>query len=79
MTRTEHYGDCTIYQSLTNIRPESGICTCGYGLDYLRETGGDTLHLYSEELKQKMEKEMLDHPVNPESLNLLNKIFGEKK
>ncbi len=77
MAKTKHYGDCSIYQTLDNCRPESGICTCGYGSDYLSENGGDTLHLYSNELKRLLESKI--RPENIEaSEELLNKIFGEK-
>ena len=78
MTRTKHYGDCTIYACLDNGRPEDGICTCGYGLDYLRETGGDTLHLYSDELKKLLESKIRPEDIEASEV-LLNKLFGEKR
>ena len=78
MIRTKHDGDCSIYSSSDNGKPEDGICTCGYGLDYLRRNGGDKSKLYSEELREKLEKEISSHPPSPEGINLLNKIFGEK-
>jgi hypothetical protein len=35
--KSQHDGDCTTYASLVNRNPEDGICTCGYGWQYLRE------------------------------------------
>lgn len=55
MTKNKHSGDCTYYSSLINERPEDGICTCGYGLESLRETGNRE-QLYSKELKRKLEE-----------------------
>ncbi len=52
---TKHSGDCTIYASLINNRPEDGICTCGYGLQQKRE--GDFSQIYSNELGKKLEKQ----------------------
>jgi hypothetical protein len=52
--KTDHDGDCTIYSSLINQRPEDGICTCGYGWELARS--GDRSELYSEELTQKLER-----------------------
>jgi len=49
----QHSGDCTIYTSLINDTPEAGVCTCGYGLNLMRETG-DYEELYSKELKEKL-------------------------
>ena len=43
----KHAGDCTIFASLSNDRPECGICTCGAGLRALRE--GDWSQMYSDE------------------------------
>lgn len=51
--KQQHDGDCTIYSALINGRPEDGICTCGYGLQWLRENL-DRTHLYSNELKKKI-------------------------
>lgn len=56
--RTKHDGDCTIYSSLRNGRPEDGICTCGYGLEYFRRTAGEDAELYSEELRIKLSPEL---------------------
>jgi len=50
MKPAQHSGDCTIYSSLINNRFEDGICTCGYGLQVMRDTGGDKRELYSKEL-----------------------------
>ncbi len=47
--KSQHSGDCTIYHSLANGAPESGICTCGYGLQVMRDTG-DNKELYLKEL-----------------------------
>jgi hypothetical protein len=54
-TLTKHSGDCTIYSSLINNRPEDGICTCGYGLQQKREC--DFSEIYSDELERKLEEE----------------------
>jgi len=50
---SQHSGDCSVYASLHNGRPEDGVCTCGYGLQVMRETG-DNKELCSEELKGKL-------------------------
>jgi len=42
-----HDGDCTIYASTENGRPEDGVCTCGFGRRLVRE--GDWSQMYSEE------------------------------
>jgi hypothetical protein len=55
----QHSGDCTIYASLINNRPEDGICICGYGLHAMRETGNNS-ELYSEELKHLIEERGLE-------------------
>ncbi len=55
--RTRHDGDCTIYASLINDRPEVGICTCGYGWQYVWQFDGDFKHMYSEELQNKLKDE----------------------
>ena len=34
MTFKCHAGHCTIFSALINGKPEDGICTCGYGLEY---------------------------------------------
>ena len=48
-----HSGDCTRYASLITQTPESGICTCGYGLQQMRETGNNS-ELYSGELRDRL-------------------------
>ncbi|MBI2628534.1 hypothetical protein HYW74_00430 [Candidatus Pacearchaeota archaeon] len=53
MIKTDHDGDCTIYSVLANNNPRDGICTCGYGLELLREKV-DTSELYSQELASKL-------------------------
>ena len=50
---TQHAGDCTVYSSLINDTPESGVCTCGYGISVIRENG-DHRELYSNELMEKL-------------------------
>ncbi len=60
-----HDGDCTIYSALRNNRVEDGICTCGYGLQRLRES--DPSEMYSEELQQKLAKEKSGNPRDLES------------
>ena len=47
--REQHDGDCTIYSSLCNGRPEDGICTCGYGNCRYRSDGVWASSLYSDE------------------------------
>jgi len=54
--KTKHDGDCTIYSSQTNQRPQDGICTCGYGLEKLRS--GDNSEIYSQELKINLEAKL---------------------
>ena len=50
-----HSGDCSIYASLVNNRPECGICTCGFGLRRWRESG-DVSELFSGELLAALEE-----------------------
>jgi hypothetical protein len=50
---SQHSGDCTVYASLHNGTPEAGVCTCGYGLQVMRETG-DNREIYSEELIKRL-------------------------
>ena len=57
MKKTRHDGDCTIYAVLENIgMPEAGICTCGYGHQYRYENAGDDKELYSQQLREKLER-----------------------
>lgn len=49
--RTTHDSDCSIYESLDNGNPESGICICGYGLQKSRQ--GDDSEKYSAELRSE--------------------------
>jgi hypothetical protein len=51
--RKQHWGDCTIYSALINRMPWDGICTCGYGWDYLSRNGGDDAHMFSDEYREK--------------------------
>jgi len=51
---TKHAGDCAIYSSLYNGRPEDGICTCGYGWKLRRKQ--DWSQMYSKELLDALEK-----------------------
>lgn len=55
MKKTRHNGDCAIYASLVNERPEDGICTCGYGVQCMRE--GNDSEMYSKELEEKLKNE----------------------
>ena len=64
--KTNHAGDCAIHSPLQNGMPKAGICTCGYGLEYLRE--GNHSEMYSDELKKKLE----------EKSRLVKKIEAEK-
>ncbi|MBS3077328.1 hypothetical protein J4233_03580 [Candidatus Pacearchaeota archaeon] len=57
MKKTRHDGDCSIYAAIRNNIPETGICTCGYGLQYLRQTSGDNSEMYSKELNEKLARE----------------------
>ncbi len=50
-----HCGDCTIYGSMENERPYAGICTCGYGLSMMRQTGKDN-ELFALWVKETMER-----------------------
>lgn len=49
-----HSGDCTIYATLVNGRPEDGICICGYGRRLMTRSG-DWSQMYSDERKKQME------------------------
>ena len=42
-----HAGDCSIYMSMINNRPEAGVCTCGYGHALIRNC--DYSQMYSKE------------------------------
>ncbi|MEK6820686.1 MAG: hypothetical protein AABX71_03165 [Nanoarchaeota archaeon] len=52
--KNRHDADCTVYSALDNGRHEDGICTCGYGLQLLRE--GDASEMYSEERLEELVK-----------------------
>lgn len=52
--KTRDDGDCSIYSSLVNGRPEDGICTCGYGRLALMYEGGNDKEMYSDELREKI-------------------------
>jgi len=41
-----HAADCSIFASEDNGQPADGICTCGYGLRFMRGGGSDE-HMYS--------------------------------
>lgn len=53
--KIKHDGDCTIYASLENGRPEDGICTCGYGRELVRQ--GNWEEMYSLDLQEKLIRE----------------------
>lgn len=53
MKKTNHDGDCTIYAVLHNGCPTDGICTCGYGLQQLRD-GGSTESMLSAERQEAL-------------------------
>lgn len=47
--KTQHDGDCAIYNAIRRGEPENGICNCGYGLEkYRQDNDGE---MYSEELR----------------------------
>lgn len=48
-----HDGDCSIYRALLNQNPWDGICTCGKGWEFARESGGDYSQMLSEERLEK--------------------------
>jgi hypothetical protein len=48
--KSQHTEGCAIYAGLVHRIPEAGICTCGYGLQVMKETGNKN-ELYSRELK----------------------------
>ena len=68
-----HAGDCTIYASLINNTPESGICTCGYGWRKVRQ--GKWGEMYSKEMRAKLKKEYDDLP--KEQKQKIRKLFKE--
>jgi hypothetical protein len=51
-----HSGDCTIYAAMENRNSTDGICTCGYGLQRLRE--GDCSELLSKERHKPEQKDL---------------------
>jgi len=55
--KTQHDGDCTIDFSLVSGKPENGICTCGYGLQLMRQ--GDYSQMYSEDFSKRLESSNL--------------------
>jgi len=57
--KTQHDGDCTIYSTLINGNPESGVCTCGYGLERLRMGNGS--EMYSSELVAKLSGDIKEY------------------
>ena len=53
---TLHAGDCTIYVGERDVaRPWDGVCTCGCGWRYLRQTGGDDRHMLAPWKRNRME------------------------
>ena len=76
--KPQHDGDCTIYSSLINGKPEDGICTCGHGWELVRE--GDWSQMYSQELQEKLEKDYQKLPAEQrkEIEGLLEKLMGAK-
>ena len=48
MRKTKHDADCGFFSALDNGTPDCGVCTCGLGLQRLREDAGVD-DLYSEE------------------------------
>ena len=48
MVKTRHDGDCYVYMADPR-HPLSGICTCGYGMDLLRDEADDS-ELVNQEL-----------------------------
>ena len=53
---TRHAGDCTIYVGERDVaRPWDGVCTCGCGWRYLRQTGGDDRHMLAPWKRNRME------------------------
>lgn len=76
--KDNHAGDCTIYASLINNTPESGICTCGYGWRRVRE--GDWSEMYSKELQEKEKKHFDSLPKGQkrEIRKLLREMRGKK-
>ena len=59
MKKTKHDSDCTIYADLKKIDlPEAGICTCGYGRQFIKQNGGDGSEMYSKQLLSKLENKV---------------------
>ena len=46
--KTKHDGDCSIFAAIDNGTPDCGVCTCGYGIQGMREDAGIE-ELYSSE------------------------------
>ena len=61
--KTKHDRDCTIYVDLKKVDlPEAGICTCGYGRQFIKQNDGDGSEMYSRqflnELESKIDKDV---------------------
>lgn len=57
--KTRHDSDCTIYADSEKVDlPEAGICTCGYGRQFIRQSGGDGSKMYSKELLKRLESKV---------------------
>jgi len=70
---TKHAGDCTIFASLSNGTPESGICTCGLGWKEVRK--GNWNHMYSDELEEKLKHDKFDECVENKQCNSMGMMF----
>jgi hypothetical protein len=60
--KMRHDGDCSIYVSLDNQRPEAGICTCGYGHQLTWQA--DYSEMYSKELEERLEEQKMSDEEN---------------
>ncbi len=74
--KKQHDGDCSIYSSLCNNRPEDGICTCGYYHENQHLIGEKQVELYSLELQKKMFMKNGGEKEYRHRCNMVKEFFG---
>jgi hypothetical protein len=78
MIKDRHDGDCSIYSSVINGRPEDGICCCGYGIQVRRHLGDDS-QMYSAERLESLRTDSVDGEelIDLHDINELQRLLGD--